>query len=158
VTWKRLTTLGLLLMLCLACSGDTEAGLFRRRPRVAYRYSARGCAAPAPAVVPADKLFGVTQAGGEAGAFLAALNQWRAACGRGPVGWDATLAAYASRNSGFHSPGSSGGASQCWAQTGSLMRALGQWVDSPPHAAILLNAAVAVGASRCPSGMTCNAR
>lgn len=94
----------------------------------------------------------------DAGAFLARLNAWRARHGRHPIGWDATLAAYAASNAGVHAPGSSGGAAQCWASHRSLVAALDAWIASPAHASILLNASVAVGASPCPSGSTCNAR
>lgn len=91
-------------------------------------------------------------------AFLSSLNAWRARYGRGPVGWDANLAAYAATNAGVHQPGSSGGASQCWASTRSYLGALGMWQASPAHARILLGATSAVGVSVCPSGVTCNAR
>lgn len=91
-------------------------------------------------------------------AFLAALNAWRAQHGRGPVGWDSNLAAWASRNTGIHAPGSSGGAAQCWAGTRGYLAALRMWQTSGPHAAILLSATTAIGVSPCPTGMTCNAR
>lgn len=94
----------------------------------------------------------------EAGAFLASLNAWRAAYGRHPLSWDYSLAAYAASNAGVHAPGTSGGASQAWAGTTSLMSALQMWQSSPAHAAILLNATTSVGASMCPSGVTCNSR
>ncbi len=94
----------------------------------------------------------------EATMFLMAVNAWRAQHGRGPLRWDAGLAAYASTNCGIHAPGSSGGAPQCWAGTSSLTAALGMWQRSGPHASILLNAASAIGAARCPSGATANAR
>lgn len=96
--------------------------------------------------------------GDEAAAFLAALNQWRAWHGRHPLSWDVALAGYAASNAGVHAPGSSGGASQCWAGTSSLMAALEMWKASPAHAAILLNATTSVGASPCPTGATANAR
>jgi hypothetical protein len=169
---RRTIFFGLLgALLCLAVSGDSEAGLFNRarvRQRTTVRYStttraspctARGCPAPAavyavPQAYPGPQ---VSAAGGEAGVFLASLNGWRAMNGRGPVGWDSTLAAYAATNGGVHAPGSSGGGSQTWAPTPSLTRALSMWIASPAHAAILLNA-VTVGASPCATGSTCNAR
>lgn len=95
---------------------------------------------------------------GDAGGFLATLNQWRAAHGRGPLAWDAGLAAHAASNAGIHQPGTNGGAGQCWAGVASLDVALRMWFASPAHASILLNASTSVGASLCPSGATCNAR
>ena len=94
----------------------------------------------------------------DAGSFLAALNQWRAAHGRGPLAWDAGLASHAATNAGIHQPGSNGGAGQCWAGVANLDVALRMWFASPAHASILLNASTSVGASLCPSGATCNAR
>ena len=94
----------------------------------------------------------------EAAIFLSALNLWRAQHGRGPLRWDAGLAAYAASNGGVHAQGSSGGAMQCWAGTSSLTAALGLWQRSGAHAAILLNASSVIGAARCPSGSTANAR
>ena len=111
--------------------------------------------APAPATYqPTPRAHALS----EAGSFLAALNQWRAAHGRGPLAWDAGLAAYAASNAGIHQPGTSGGAGQCWAGVANLDVALRMWFASPPHASILLNASTSVGASICPSGATCNAR
>ncbi len=116
----------------------------------ARRVRARaGTTAPAPAT---------SQGPSEAALFLAALNLWRAQHGRGPLRWDAGLAAFASRNSEVHAPGSSGGGSQVWAGTSSLTAALGLWQRSGPHASILLNASSVIGAARCPSGSTANAR
>jgi len=90
--------------------------------------------------------------------MLAILNDWRARSGRGPVGWDSGLAYYASLNTGVHAPGTNGGGAQCWASPQDLVSAMYMWMASPPHAAILLNATTAVGASICPSGSTLNAR
>lgn len=100
----------------------------------------------------------VNQAPAESTLFLMALNAWRAQHGRGPLRWDAGLAAHAASNRGVHDPGSMGGARQCWAGTSSLMAALGMWQGSSAHASILLNATSVIGASRCPSGSTANAR
>ena len=99
--------------------------------------------------------------------FLAALNVARARYGRNPLAWDSTLAAYASRNTSSladpryrgHSPWSMApGASQCQATARTYLGALSQWMDSPPHRAILLSARSTVGCSPCPSGMTANFR
>lgn len=129
------------------------------RPAVVYRYAAPVYPSGPRVVVAPQPQPTVTQAtvADEAAAFLAALNAWRAAHGRHPIGWDASLASWAAANTGIHTvraPSSS----QCWAGTRSLTVALRMWQASPPHAAILLNATVAVGASPCPSGATCNAR
>ncbi len=138
------------------------------RPAIVFRPICAAPAAYAAPVVPhwsqtvyAGPTYVVHQTVGanDAGAFLARLNAWRARHGRHPIGWDATLAAYAASNSwAGHQPGSTGGAAQCWASHRSLVAALDAWIASPAHASILLNASVAVGASPCPSGSTCNAR
>lgn len=91
-------------------------------------------------------------------AFLAQLNAERARWGRPPLAWDATLAAYASANTGVHQPGTSGGAAQCWSGLRSYTGALRQWLASPPHRAILLGATRSIGCALCPSGTTANAR
>lgn len=91
-------------------------------------------------------------------AFLSAINTERARYGRPPLAWDATLAAFAARNAGIHQPGTNGGAGQCWAGVSSMATALQQWMASPPHRSILLNATSSVGVALCPSGCTANAR
>jgi uncharacterized protein YkwD len=90
--------------------------------------------------------------------LLSLINNWRATAGRGPVGWDSSLAYFASLNSGVHQPGTNGGGMQCWASPRDLIASFYMWVNSPPHAAILLNASTAIGAAICPSGSTLNAR
>jgi uncharacterized protein YkwD len=90
--------------------------------------------------------------------FLSALNAERSRLGRTPLAWDDHLARCAATNRGVHDPGSSGGAMQCWAGVRSYPAALSMWMASPAHRAILLGAREAVGASVCPSGLTCNAR
>lgn len=115
------------------------------------------CHRPMPVQAPVAAVQPAVLADGPA-AFLASLNAWRASQGRSPVGWDATLAWYAARNNAVHAPGSSGGGAQCWAGVGSYLQALSMWKASSPHAAILLGARSAVGASTCPTGLTCNAR
>lgn len=91
-------------------------------------------------------------------AFMALLNQARAASGRPPLAWDANLAAYAATNAGIHQPGSSGGAGQCWAGVRSYREAFRLWAASPPHWAILMGARSSVGVAICPTGITANAR
>src|SRR4051812_19990599 len=120
---KRLA-LAAAALLCLAVSGDTEGGIFRKGParqRTTLRYSSLTRASPG---CTATRVSTVAVAGDESGAFLAALNAWRGQHGRGPVGWDPGLAASAATNNAVHAPGSSGGAAQCWAPTGSLSQAL----------------------------------
>jgi uncharacterized protein YkwD len=89
---------------------------------------------------------------------LDAVNRLRAAYGRPPLAWDATLAAYASRNNGVHAPGSNGGAGQCWAGVSDPIAAVSMWARSPAHLAIILGARQCVGVSPCPTGCTLNAR
>lgn len=171
----RKTTMAVLGLLCLTViSGDSEAGLFRQRTRETYRYSARGRVYSNPAPVYSTPQQSCPTGGcprattaptrplsmapsAEAGTFLARLNAWRAAHGRGPVGWSDQLAARAATNTAQHAPHSMAGSGQCWAGTTSLTQSLEMWKASPPHAHILLSARSAVGASPCPSGATCNA-
>lgn len=153
----RIVLLGLGLFCILALSGDTQAGLFRRARAPAC---AGGTCRPtyaAPRASPCVEPTCAVAVGGGPADFMASLNSWRAANGRSPAAWDGNLAAFAATNAGVHQPGSSGGGAQTWAPTADLGSALGMWVRSPPHAAILLNATV-VGASVCPSGTTCNGR
>ena len=147
------TLIGSGLAVATVLASTAEAGWLCRRSRCRpiYQYQA----APAPATYqPMSRAY----APSDTGSFLAALNQWRAAHGRGPLAWDAGLAAHAASNAGVHQPGSNGGAGQCWAGVASLDVALRMWFASPAHASILLNASTSVGASLCPSGATCNAR
>lgn len=90
--------------------------------------------------------------------FLNLVNNWRAQNGRHPVGWDSNLAYYASLNTGVHNPGTNGGAMQCWASPQNLISSFYMWINSGPHASILLNATSAIGAAICPSGATANCR
>jgi uncharacterized protein YkwD len=99
-----------------------------------------------------------TASQGDYGAALAIVNAERARNGRGPLAWSASLAGYAASNGGVHQPGSSGGAGQCWAGVSDPVQAVRMWLNSPPHRAILLGASGECGLSRCPSGMTANAR
>ena len=150
----------LFLALILATPTTTQACWRCRRPRPQHSYPAAAATqrpatlAPRVAQSPAPAQWSATD---EAGAFLSALNIWRNANGRSSVGWDAGLAAWAAVGTSTHSvmvPG----AGQCWSGYSSLTASLEAWKSSPAHAAILLNATVAVGASPCPSGATCNAR
>lgn len=145
--------------LCLFGGNGAEAGKIRMRQRTAYRYSAPTCAAPAVLAQPVRVSPGPAPVAvqGEEGAFLGALNAWRASRGRGPVGWSPQLAGAAATNNAVHAPHSTGGGRQCWAGTGSLMQALVMWQASPAHASILLGATSVVGASPCATGATCNA-
>lgn len=112
----------------------------------------------APATVTYQATQTITYQGDDPASFLAALNAHRARYGRGPVGWDPNLAAWAASNNGVHAAHSMHGrAGQCWAGTRSYMHALRMWIASPAHNAILLNATSAVGCSPCPTGMTLNA-
>lgn len=96
-------------------------------------------------------------AGSDAGAFLVALNQWRAQNGRPPLAWDPGLAAAAATNAGVHSLGSSGGGMQVWSGTRDYGSALAMWESSPSHAAILLSGTSA-GVSSSATGLTLNVR
>lgn len=124
---------------------------YRAAPRVTYT-QAYSPAPPTAYAAPA------TPEGGGALAALAVINAERARYGRGPLAWSASLAAYASTNSGVHAPGSNGGAGQCWAGVGDAVQAAYMWLNSPPHRAILLGAQSECGISSCPTGMTANAR
>ena len=146
------------------------------RQTVIYRSTVATCApaCPTPAgfplpapqvpakVVPAQAMSATMTearpAADDAATFLALLNDARARAGKPSLAWDATLAAYAATNNAKHMLGSSGGASQCWAQTRSYREAFYQWAGSPAHWSILMSATSAVGISNCPSGTTCNAR
>jgi uncharacterized protein YkwD len=90
--------------------------------------------------------------------FMALVNQARAQIGRPALVWDATLAAYAATNAGIHMPGSSGGASQCWAGVRSYYQAFHMWRNSPAHWNILMGASSSIGVAPCPTGMTANCR
>jgi hypothetical protein len=90
--------------------------------------------------------------------FLNLVNNWRSQNGRPPVGWDSNLAYYASLNTGIHNPGTNGGGMQCWASPQNLISSFYMWINSGPHASILLNATSAIGAAICPSGATANCR
>ena len=144
---------------CRARCGGASV-VWRARVRVYASTCVAPVVIPAPAPAPATTPQAVAPAtaaapvGDGPAAFLASLNLWRSWYGRGPVGWDAGLAALAASNAGVHD----GTANQCWSSSPSLMTSLRMWQGSPAHAAILLGATVAVGASPCPSGATCNAR
>lgn len=177
---SRIARLRIFAAAVVACSGfESEAaaqcrsGYCRRPPARFFRYHSTPLFGPAivyqrpivstPAATPqsvASPAVFATPRSSEAGAFLGALNAWRARHGRGPVVWDATLEAYAAVNSvaGHGANSRAPGSGQCWASDASLLGALAAWQQSPSHAAILLGATVSVGASRCPSGTTCNAR
>lgn len=90
--------------------------------------------------------------------FLAALNAYRAARGKHPLSWDSTLAGWAAANSIWPHGTTAPGAGQCSARTTSYQEALRQWINSPPHQAILLGATTCIGVSPCAFGMTANAR
>lgn len=127
---------------------DVQASWFRtkQRTRVVMRPSAT-------VVTTRGSTVGVGPGG-----FLASLNAWRAQVGRPPLAWDASLAAAAASNTGVHAPGSSKGVSQVWAPTSDFDQAMAMWLASPRHLQILYGASQAVGASPCPTGITCNAR
>lgn len=90
--------------------------------------------------------------------FLAALNAYRAMAGRPALSWDSNLAAWAAANSRWPHGTTAPGAGQCSARTVSYQEALRQWINSPPHQAILMGATTCVGVSPCAFGMTVNAR
>lgn len=90
--------------------------------------------------------------------FLNLVNNWRLQNGRSSLSWDSNLAYYASLNTGVHNPGTNGGAMQCWSGTQNLISSFYMWINSGPHASILLNATSAIGAAICPSGATANCR
>lgn len=90
--------------------------------------------------------------------FLAALNAYRAARGKHPLAWDSTLASWAAANSRWPHGTMAPGAAQCSARTVSYLDALNQWINSPPHLAILMSATTSVGVSPCAFGMTANAK
>lgn len=138
-----------LVILALALSAPAHAGRLcsRGRPPAVYAQ------APAPAV-PTPQ----AAVQGDCGAALAMVNAERARHGRGPLRWSASLAGYAAANAGVHQPGTSGGAGQCWAGSSDPVQAVSQWLASPPHRAILMQASTECGISRCPSGTTANAR
>ena len=90
--------------------------------------------------------------------FLAALNAYRAARGRPALSWDAGLAGWAAANSRWPHGTMAPGAAQCSAVSSSYLDALNQWINSPPHLAILMSATTCIGVSPCAFGMTANAR
>lgn len=143
------------LVLSLAGCTDAEAGVLRRRAASPAPASSAGTCTAYTAPVAAVPAAGVPDS---PHGFLTLLNAERARHGRRPLAWDASLAACAARNAGVHAPGSSGGAMQCWAGTSSYTHALRMWMASPAHRNILMAAQSSVGASTCPSGVTCNAR
>lgn len=158
---------GLVLSLCLAGSAEAQQPLQANldpslyAPGVTYYDAGSGQNFYYDSATSQFMVFLTGTAGYAYGAeahLLSLINNWRAQLGRGPVGWDANLAYYASLNSSIHQPGTSGGGMQCWAGVADLVSAFHMWVASPPHAAILLNATSAIGASLCPSGSTLNAR
>lgn len=157
------------------CAAPADAGWFfhRQRTRVRVRYSAGysgqcppSCGAPAqraPQAVPRGCPGGVCPApqaavGDGPAAFLSSLNAWRASRGRGPLSYDANLAAFAASNNGIHTPHSAGGAAQTWAGTSSYSAAFQMWAASPSHASIMLSATQVVGVSTCETGCTGNFR
>lgn len=153
------------LAFVLACiPTEASAGLFGRcRARRAARYAACQTTQTTYTQTTQATFTQTTVSSGgphSTAGFLPTLNAWRARHGRGPVGWDQGLAAYAATNNlAGHAPCSvAPGSSQCWAGVGDETQALYMWFNSPSHASILLNATTSVGVSRCPSGTTCNAR
>jgi hypothetical protein len=151
----------ILILAAILATPTTSSACWRCHRRPVRRPVCRPCrpVAVVPTLSPAPQPTPQTavsqwSAGDEAGAFLAALNQWRAWHGRHPVSWDANLAAWAATNAGVHD----GRPMQCWSGQRSLLASLRAWEASPAHAAILLTATVAVGAAPCPSGATANCR
>jgi uncharacterized protein YkwD len=115
-----------------------------------------GSWATRPPDYPTVRAYSVTES---AGWFLVTLNGERRRRYLPPVSWDANLAAYAARNTSYHSPASRAPySSQTWAGTRSYQQAYSMWMQSPAHRSILLGARQSIGISPCPSGMTCNAR
>ena len=104
----------------------------------------------------------LSYSGDDPAAFLAQLNAFRAQHGRGPLQWDANLAGWGAANSNVASAGRPHavqcGAGQCWASSRSYVAALQQWMTSPPHRAVLLNAQHSVGVGLGAGGATANAR
>ena len=90
--------------------------------------------------------------------FLAALNAYRAMAGRPALSWDSSLAGWGAANSIWPHGTTAPGAGQCSARTTSYQEALRQWINSPPHQAILLGATTCIGVSPCAFGMTANAK
>lgn len=133
-------------------------GQCSRAPQYAYAYRPAYTTPYRPAVVAVTTTTTATYLADTPAAFLAELNAYRAQYGRPPLAWDPRLAACAARNDAIHAPGSSCGASQCWAGVRSYRQALGMWLRSPAHRAILLHASYSVGCAPCPTGMTANAR
>jgi hypothetical protein len=149
----------ILILAAVLATPTTSSACWRCHRRPVRRPVCRPCrpVAPVPTLAPQatpQTAVGQWSAGDEAAVFLSALNQYRAAYGRHPVSWDANLAAWAATNAGVHN----GPFAQCSNPDHSLMRSLRAWQASPAHAAIILSATVAVGASPCPSGATLNCR
>lgn len=126
-------------------------------PAVAYQapgYAQPQAFAPAPPAA--------APSGGGYAEALALLNQERALRGRPPLGWSADLAGWAASN--FGGPSNphqvlAPGAGQCQAWCGDAVTAMRQWLASPPHFAILMNATTSVGVSSDRAGgFTANAR
>lgn len=145
----------------LAAFPASSAGGPPRR-RVVYRYPVQqGPQQPRPGVVAATAVLAasptVLPTGGGYDAALAAVNGWRLAHGRGPLAWSPDLAGWASRNAGVHGV-MAPGASQCQAWCSDPVTAVRQWIASPAHASILLNATQVIGIGASAGGFTANAR
>jgi hypothetical protein len=160
-------TIALAALVLALCSGDDANALCGRRAARRAMRAAPACtqtayatpytAQPTPyTVTPSPQAFRPDPPGSsDQAAFLAALNAWRAAHGRGPLVWDQGLAGAAMSNTGVHDGRSSAGAMQTWAGTRSLTQALGLWQASPAHAQILLSGTT-VGAGPSSTGVTAN--
>ena len=102
-----------------------------------------------------------TSYGGSCSAALTVINAARAAAGRAPLPFDPSLAAWASQNVANPSHPHNRlapGAGQCTAFVADPVAAAHQWLNSPSHRAILMNATTSIGIASCPGGVTANAR
>ena len=88
---------------------------------------------------------------------LAVLNEARALRGLGPLGWDASLAAWAASNTGVHGV-MAPRASQVQAWCGDPVTAARQWLASPAHLSLILSATTSVGIGQSAGGFTANLR
>ncbi len=165
---KILTTLAVTAAVLMLALADADASWrCRHRTRHAVTYQAHPVAPTSQAVAmatpsqPAPQTVAATPSDGY-GAALAEINAARALIGRRPLGWDAGLAAWASRN--FGSPRAphqvmAPGAGQCQAWCGDPVTAARQWLHSAAHYQILMSATAAIGISADQAGgYTANAR
>lgn len=140
-------------------------------PQATWRYASQ----PAPATYAPAAYYAssqptyqhasyVREASSSAGSYQDAMNiinAARLAAGRPPLPYDPNLAAWASRNianPSYPHNVMAPGAGQCTAFVSDPATAARQWIASPAHYAILMNATQSIGISASPGGMTANAR